>query len=127
MTRMGTDGATDGTDGHGWGHEWHGWARREPRMTRMGTERATDARMGTDARMEPRMHGESHGGTEGGLFVDAGESVALIGVAGVEAFFKPVHSLFGGSVCECVGNYIPLALFLKPVVADGICGIEGRF
>ena len=75
-----------------------------------------------------RMHGGSHGGTEGGgLFVDAGESVALIGVAGVEAFFKPVHSLFGGSVCECVGNYIALALFLKPVVADGIGGIEGRF
>ena len=88
-------------------------------MTRMGTERATDARM------EPRMHGESHGGTEGGLFVDAGESVALIGVAGVEAFFKPVHSLFGGSVSECIGNYIALALFLQPVVADGIGCIEG--
>ena len=61
-----------------------------------------------------------------GLFVDACESVALAGVAGVEAFFKPVHSLFRGSVCECVWNYIAFALFLKPVVADGIGGIEGR-
>ena len=81
------------------------------------TDRATDY---TDARIEPRMHGCE-------LFFDAGEGVALAGVAGVEAFFKPVHSLFGGSVCECVGNYIAFALFLKPVVADGIGSIEGRF
>ena len=89
--------------------------RMEPRMTRItrmtrmtsvATESATDARRG--------------------LFVDACESVALAGVARVEAFFEPVHSLFGGSVCECVWNYIAFALFLKPVVADGIGGIEGR-
>ena len=96
ITRMGTDGATDGTDytdGHGWSHGF------------------TDGAMDAGRR----------------LFVDACESVALAGVAGVEAFFKPVHSLFGGSVCECIGNYIALALFLQPVVADGIGCIEGRF
>ena len=46
-----TDGATDYTDGHGLSH---GWARMEPRMTRMGTDRAMDG------------HGWSHGCTEGG-------------------------------------------------------------
>jgi hypothetical protein len=87
-----TDGATDDTDD-----------------TDGATDDTDDTDGATDARIEPRITWMCGGGA---LFVNAGEGVALAGVAGVEAFFEPVHSLFGGSVCECVGNYIALALFL---------------
>src|SRR6185436_7789053 len=51
--------------------------------------------------------------------------IALIDIACFESFFEPIHSLFRCSVCEGIGYYIALRLFLQSVVADGTGSAQG--
>ena len=55
------------------------------------------------------------------------ESVALVQVAGLQAFGEPTQTLFAGAVVECLGLDVTATAFLQRVVADGSRGRHGLF